>query len=293
LPVNEYAREALKRGMALEAKFGTNPYKFGLIGATDSHTSLATAQEDNFFGKHSGAEPGPERMTHPFMSNENGTIMGWQQVSSGLAGVWARENTREAIFDAMERRETYATTGSRMRVRMFGGWNFTLADLNNRQPAFAGYNKGVPMGSDLPERGSGKSTPSFMIYAWRDPIGANLDRIQVVKGWYDGKKLHEKVYGQYGQRRERQLEQLHRLIRVGHRVDRPGFQAQTKSFLLCQGAGDTHTPLEHPRRLPFRDRYPRGSPGLHPGAGLYLTDLVHALDIMARLPFGRAIMSSR
>jgi hypothetical protein len=189
----EYAREALKRGMELEAKFGTNPYQFGMIGSTDSHTSLATAQEDNFFGKHSGAEPGPERMTHPFMKNDNGTIMGWQQVASGLAAVWAKENTREAIFDAMERRETYATTGSRMAVRMFGGWNFTLADLNNRQPAFAGYSKGVPMGSELPPGGM-KQSPSFMVIALRDPIGANLDRIQIVKGWYDGENMHEKVY---------------------------------------------------------------------------------------------------
>jgi hypothetical protein len=189
----EYAREALKRGMELETKFGTNPYQFGMIGSTDSHTSLATAQEDNFFGKHSGAEPGPERMSHPFMKNDNGTIMGWQQVASGLAAVWAKENTREAIFDAMERRETYATTGSRMAVRMFGGWNFTLADLNNRQPAFAGYSKGVPMGSELPPNGM-KQSPSFMVIALRDPIGANLDRIQIVKGWHDGKKMHEKVY---------------------------------------------------------------------------------------------------
>ena len=189
----EYAREALKRGMELEAKFGTNPYQFGMIGSTDSHTSLATAQEDNFFGKHSGAEPGPERMSHPFMKNDNGTIMGWQQVASGLAAVWAKENTREAIFDAMERRETYATTGSRMAVRMFGGWNFTLADLNNRQPAFAGYSKGVPMGSELPPNGM-KQSPSFMVIALRDPIGANLDRIQIVKGWHDGKNMHEKVY---------------------------------------------------------------------------------------------------
>jgi hypothetical protein len=164
-----------------------------MIGSTDSHTSLATAQEDNFFGKHSGAEPGPERMTHPFMSNENGTIMGWQQVSSGLAAVWAKDNTREAIFDAMERRETYATTGSRMAVRMFGGWSFTPADLNNRNPAFAGYAKGVPMGGTLPAQDK-KSAPSFMVIALRDPIGANLDRIQMVKGWYDGKKMHEKVY---------------------------------------------------------------------------------------------------
>jgi len=189
----EYAREALKRGMALEAKFGTNPYQFGMIGSTDSHTSLATAQEDNFFGKHAGAEPGPERMSHPFMKTDAGTIMGWQQVSSGLAAVWAKENTREAIFDAMERRETYATTGSRMAVRMFGGWNFTLADLNNRQPAFAGYSKGVPMGSELPPKGM-KQSPSFMVIALRDPIGANLDRIQIVKGWYDGENMHEKVY---------------------------------------------------------------------------------------------------
>jgi hypothetical protein len=189
----EYAREALKRGLELERKFGTNPYQFGLIGATDSHTSLATAQEDNFFGKHSGAEPGPERMSHPFMATDAGTIMGWQQVASGLAGVWAEENTREALFDAMERRETYATTGSRMRVRMFGGWNFTLADMNNRQPAFAGYNKGVPMGGTLPSRGM-KTSPSFMVFALRDPIGANLDRIQIVKGWHDGEQMQEKVY---------------------------------------------------------------------------------------------------
>ena len=101
----EYAREALKRGFAIESKLGTNPYKFGMIGATDSHTSLATAGEDNFFGKHSGYEPKPDRMSHPFMENENGKIMGWQMVASGLAAVWATENTREAIFDAMLRQE--------------------------------------------------------------------------------------------------------------------------------------------------------------------------------------------
>ena len=189
----EYAREALKRGLALEERLGTNPYKFGMIGSTDSHTSLATAQEDNFFGKHSGAEPSPERMSHPFMSNENGTIMGWQQVSSGLAAVWASENTREAIFDAMARKETYATTGSRMMVRFFGGWEFTDTDLNSRQPVFAGYRKGVPMGGDLTAAPAGKA-PTFMAYAVRDPIGANLDRIQIVKGWKDGKELKEKVY---------------------------------------------------------------------------------------------------
>ena len=189
----EYAREALKRGLAIEASLGTNPYKFGMIGSTDSHTSLVAVEEDNFFGKHSGAEPSPERMMHPFMSNENGTIMGWQQVASGLAAVWAAENTREAIFDAMARKETYATTGSRMMVRFFGGWDYTTVDLNSRQPVFAGYSKGVPMGGDLTAAPAGKA-PTFMAYAIRDPIGANLDRIQIVKGWMDGKELKEKVY---------------------------------------------------------------------------------------------------
>ena len=189
----EYAREALKRGLLLEDRMGTNPYKFGMIGSTDSHTSLATTQEDNFFGKHSGAEPSPTRMNHPFMSNENGTIMGWQQVASGLAAVWATDNTREAIFDAMERKEVYATTGSRLQVRFFGGWDFSANDMNNRQPAFAGYTKGVPMGSDLPARENDKA-PSFMVYALRDAIGANIDRIQIVKGWQEGKTTKEQVY---------------------------------------------------------------------------------------------------
>jgi len=191
----EYAREGLKRGLTLETKLGTNPYQFGMIGSTDSHTSLATAQEDNFFGKHTGYEPSPERMAHPFMSNENGTIYAWQQVASGLAAVWATENTREAIFDAMERKEVYATTGSRLAVRFFGGWEFTDQDMNSRQPAFAGYAKGVPMGGDLPARPSGASAPKFMVYSLRDAQGANLDRIQIIKGWLgaDG-ETQEKVY---------------------------------------------------------------------------------------------------
>ncbi len=190
----EYAREALKRGLALEARLGTNPYKFGMVGSTDSHTGLATAQEDNFFGKHSGAEPKPSRMEHPFLSNERGTIMGWAMVSSGLAAVYAEENTRTSLFDAMARKETYGTTGSRMGVRFFGGWDFNDNDLASRAPAFAGYQKGVPMGGDLRPR-TGDGAPKFMVYAIRDPIGGNLDRIQVIKGWLDDKgDTHEKVY---------------------------------------------------------------------------------------------------
>ncbi len=192
----EYARAALQRGLELERRLGTNPYKFGMVGSTDSHTGLATAQEDNFFGKHSGAEPKPERMEHPFMAKANGEVVmaGWGVVASGLAAVWATDNTREALFDAMERKEVYATTGSRIAVRFFGGWDFTDEDVASRSPAFAGYSKGVPMGSDLQPR-TGNRAPSFMAYALRDPIGGNLDRIQIIKGWMDASgETQERVY---------------------------------------------------------------------------------------------------
>jgi hypothetical protein len=191
----EYAREALKSGLAIEQRMGTNPYKFGVVGATDSHTSLATAEEENFYGKHTGYEPSATRMSHPFMKNENGVIMGWQMVASGLGAVWATDNTREAIFDAMQRKEVYGTTGPRMSVRFFGGWDFVDQDLNSRIPVVLGYQKGVPMGGDLRARPENAGAPSFMVYALRDPVGANLDRIQVIKGWLDKKgKTHEKVY---------------------------------------------------------------------------------------------------
>ncbi len=190
----EYAREALKVGLRLEEKFGTNPYKFGLVGSTDSHTSLATAQEDNFFGKHSGSEPGPKRTEHVVLEMGDQRIMGWEQAASGLAAVWARENTRKSIYDAMERKETYATTGSRMLVRFFGGWEFTEEDALGRTPAFAGYQKGVPMGGDLSDAPHG-AAPSFLVAALKDPLSGNLDRIQVIKGWMDSQgELHERVY---------------------------------------------------------------------------------------------------
>ncbi len=191
----EYAREALKRGLVIESRLGTNPYKFGMIGSTDSHTSLATAEEDNFFGKHTGAEPSAKRWEHPFMKTDNGEILGWQMVASGLAAVWATDNTRESLFDAMERKEVYGTTGPRMTVRLFGGWDFTDQDLNSRMPAIVGYEKGVPMGGDLRARPADAQAPKFMVYALRDPEGANLDRIQIVKGWSDSKRnTYEKVY---------------------------------------------------------------------------------------------------
>jgi hypothetical protein len=190
----EYARSGLKRGLEFEQKLGANPFKFGMIGSTDAHTSLATAAEENFFGKHSGKEPTAHRWNHPIFDFNGVKIMGWQQAASGYAAVWAKENTREAIFDAMQRKETYATTGSRMMVRFFGGWDFVADDASSRLPADVGYRKGVPMGGDLANVPQGKS-PTFLVGALKDPYNGNLDRIQIVKGWLDKNgKTHEKVY---------------------------------------------------------------------------------------------------
>ena len=192
----EYARSAYKNGLKLEQLLGINPYKFGLVGSSDAHTGLAAMEEDNFFGKTTPQEPSPERLTKRFIYNEQTgvTVMDWEVGASGYAAVWATENTRAAIWDAMERRETYATTGTRMIVRFFGGWNFEPADANNRMPAAIGYSKGVPMGGDLTSAPAG-AAPTFLVAALKDPIGANLDRIQVVKGWLDANgQVQEKVY---------------------------------------------------------------------------------------------------
>ena len=190
----EYARNGLGHGLGLEKKLGANPYKFGFVGSTDSHTGLATAQEDNFFGKHSAAEPTPERVAHPVFTIGDVVLDSTIMTSSGLAAVWARENTREALFDAMMNKETYATTGSRITVRFFGGWDFTKADAQHRLPANIGYEKGVPMGGDLMKSPAGKS-PSFLVAALRDPYSGNLDRIQIVKVWVDADgERHEKVF---------------------------------------------------------------------------------------------------
>jgi hypothetical protein len=192
----EYARAALKNGMKLEAQFGTNPYKFGLVNSSDAHTGLSAMEEDNFFGKTTPQEPSPERMTATFINNkETGVkIMDWEVSAAGYAAVWATENTRAAIWDAMQRKETYATTGSRMVVRFFGGWDFESVDAQSRMPADVGYKKGVPMGGDLAAAPAGK-VPTFLVAALKDPIGANLDRYQIVKGWLDKDgNAQERVY---------------------------------------------------------------------------------------------------
>jgi hypothetical protein len=218
----EYTREALKNGLKMEQKLGVNPFKIGLIGSTDSHTGLTTAEEDNFFGKVTPMEPNAHRLSKAFLNNAKTglTIMEWEVAASGYAAVWATENTREAIFDAMERREAYATTGPRMVVRFFGGWEFTAADALSRSPAVAGYTKGVPMGGDLRAAPAGKS-PTFLVAALKDPIGANLDRIQIIKGWLDAKgNTHEQVYDVvWGDADKRKAGENGRIPPVGNTVD--------------------------------------------------------------------------
>jgi hypothetical protein len=197
---NEYAREALKRGLAFEQQIGANPFKFGMIGSTDAHTSIPSTEEDSFFGKISAAEPSGNPLRYEEIVNgrvnpdpEAKTRL-YESMAGGLTAIWSRENTREALWDAMARKEVYATTGTRLRVRVFAGWDLVSSDLERSDFAGYGYDHGVPMGGDLANAPAGKA-PTMLIRVLRDPDGANLDRVQIVKGWLDQDgKTHERIY---------------------------------------------------------------------------------------------------
>jgi len=192
----EYARSALMLGLKLGAELGANPYKMGMTGASDTHTALSTTREENYFGKYMSTEPSPDRHNDEVIPADDPAlrILTSQEAAAGLVGVWARENTRGEIFDAMRRKEVFATTGTRIRVRVFAGWDFEADDVSRTDFISQGYRRGVPMGGDLrdaPEAGA----PSFMIRALRDPDGANLDRVQIIKGWLDADgETHERIY---------------------------------------------------------------------------------------------------
>ena len=198
---HEYARSAFKLGLEQQAKLGTNPFKFGMIGATDSHTSLSSTREENFFGKFAAVEPGQKERYMDMVSQDlrpdgDGSlnVYHWEAAASGLAGVWARENTREAIWDAMSRKEVYASTGTRLLVRVFAGWDFEADEVHRPDFANQGYDRGVPMGGDLFKAPAGQA-PKFMVRALRDADGANLDRVQIIKGWVDKNgTAQEKIY---------------------------------------------------------------------------------------------------
>lgn len=192
----EYARSALKVGLEVERETGINPFKFGLYGTTDAHTAIPTTREDNYFGKYQHTEPSANRHNGDVIPADDPAlrILTAQESAAGLTAVWARENTRDEVFDALTRKEAYGTTGSRIRVRVFGGWDFSADDLGASDFVATGYRRGVPMGGDL-ANGPDGGAPRIMVQALRDPDGANLDRVQVIKGWIDADgKTHERVY---------------------------------------------------------------------------------------------------
>ena len=185
----DYLRSGLKRGLELESSMGLNPFKVGMIGSTDSHTGMSAVDESGFAGK-SQHDATPDQRSHP---TGLGSSKGWDMGAAGYVGVWATENTRQALVDAFKRKEVYASTGPRIRLRFFGGFDFTAEDANASDLAATGYSKGVPMGGDL--KATGNKTLSFLIAASKDPNGANLDRLQIVKGWLDTDgKSREKVF---------------------------------------------------------------------------------------------------
>jgi len=210
--IGSYARSALIRGIQLEGEIGLNPYKFGMIGATDSHTSLSAAEEDNFLGKYA-QDSIPETKAKETVPGS----LGWDASAMGLAGVWATENTREAIVDALRRKEVYATTGPRIQLRFFGGWDFRSRDASAKDIASVGYERGLPMGGDLARAPRGKA-PTFLVSAVKDPLEANLDRVQVIKGWVaaDG-SAQERIYN-VAWSGDRQLDDDGRLAPIGNTV---------------------------------------------------------------------------
>ena len=190
----EYYREGLKSGMRIEQDLGVNPFMYGSNSATDTHTGISSTDESEFYGKFKTVEPSnKERWNFPLITGNNDSYKGWEQAASGTMGVWAESNTREDIWEAMYRRETFSTTGPRMKIRFFGGFDYSEADMGENMVK-NGYDKGVAMGSILNAGQEGKA-PTFLIHASKDPDGANLDRVQVIKGWVDASgKTQEKIY---------------------------------------------------------------------------------------------------
>jgi hypothetical protein len=216
----EYWREALKSGMRIEGKLGVNPFKLGAVAGSDTHNSLSAGIEDNFWGKYAGSEPRPERWSEVYQKDAAGFVRkDWSQSAQGYTGVWAVANTREAIWDAMKRRETYASSGPRITVRFFGGYDFAAADADAPKIVQAGYERGVPMGGELGAASAGKA-PTFLIAAMKDPSGANLDRAQVIKGWVDADgKTHEAIYNVVWSDPDKRREAKGKLPDVGNTVD--------------------------------------------------------------------------
>ena len=214
----EYWREANKTGLKIQNSLGVNPFKYGAAAGTDTHTGLMTGgEENNFWGKFVQNEPSPNRWNQAYKKEGPNIRRDWSLMAAGITGVWATSNTREAIWDAMKRKETYASSGPRITIRFFGGYDLP-ADVNAGNIAATGYAKGVPMGGDLKAAPAGKA-PTFLVAAQKDPEGANLDRVQIIKGWVDAKgKTHEKIFNiKWGG--ARQPDASGKLPPVGNTVD--------------------------------------------------------------------------
>ena len=291
----EYLREALKNGLKLEQDLGANPFKYGMAGGTDTHNGLVAAEEDNFFAKFPSAEPRADRWSEDAMKFGDRVIKGWEMTAAGYTAVWATGNTREELWDAMKRRETYATSGPRMIVRFFGGYDFTAADVS-RTPAVAGYAKGVPMGGDLPAAPAGKA-PTFLVAALKDPTRGNLDRIQIIKGWVDkAGKTQEKIYDVVWGDASRRRIVSGKLTPVGNTVDvanatwtntigdpelitvwkDPDFDPTVRAFYYARVLE-----IPTPRWTAYDAAYFKVKmdpkvPMITAGAGVHVADLVHA-----------------
>lgn len=210
----DYVRSGLKRGLEQGAKLGVNPFKAGLIGSSDSHTGISAVEESNFGGKGQH-DATPTQRPQP---TGIGSSKGWDMGAAGFVGVWASENTRQAIFDAFQRKEVYASTGPRIALRFFAGWNFGKHDYKAGDMVEIGYSKGVPMGGDLVPTEKA-AAPQFLLAAMKDPLGANLDRVQIVKGWLDASgKAREKIFDVVWSG-ERKIAATGKLPAVGNTVD--------------------------------------------------------------------------
>jgi hypothetical protein len=247
----DYARSALLTGLELQNQVGVNPYKFGMIGSSDIHTGMSTTEESAFGGAVARDARLEDRKAAPRNRppQQAAALAAWELSASGLAGVWARANTRADIADAFKRKEVYATSGTRMQLRVFGGFDFRPAQAQARDVAEQGYRHGVPMGSDLANAPAGKPV-SLLIHAARDPLGANLDRIQVVKGWLDEKgSRREKVFD-VAWSGNRKIGADGKLPAVGDTVD-PARATYTNTIGAAQLAIVWKDPQFNPAQLAF------------------------------------------